>query len=275
ESTAGTVRIVMWVSAGGSALFVALRCYVRAAKQKAFGIDDVIAVVATLCLIAYAIVCTMASYKGLGRHILYVEQTNPQHLIDVALLANIGESLAIMACTLGKTSFAVTLMRIVVQPWIHHLLWFIIITMNLVNVLAAIFVFVQCENPRHLWNPAIPSKCWPTHVFTDFSLFVGAYSGAQDFVLALLPWVFIWRLQMTTREKLAIAIAMSLGVFAGATAIVKTTYLVNLSAKSDFTYALPPLLWWAAAEDGLTLVASSIPVLRPLLMMLVGSSASK
>ena len=45
--------------------------------------------------------------------------------------------------------------------------------MNLVNLLAAIFVFGQCKDPRHLWNPAIPSECWPTHVFTNFSLFVG------------------------------------------------------------------------------------------------------
>lgn len=52
---------------------------------------------------------------------------------------------------------------------------------------------------------------------------------------------------------------------AGATAIVKATYLPNLSKKTDYTWALPPLLWWAAAEDGLTIVACSIPVLRPLL----------
>ena len=58
---------------------------------------------------------------------------------------------------------------------------------------------------------------------------------------------------------------------AGATAMVKVSYLPNLSAKSDFTWALPPLLWWAAAEDGLTIVACSIPVLRPLFSMVLGT----
>lgn len=91
----------------------------------------------------------------------------------MALLCDIGEVLAIMACTLGKTSFAVTLLRIVVHRWMIILLWFVIVTMNMVNVLAALFIFVQCKDPRHLWNPKIPSECWPSDVFTNFSLFVG------------------------------------------------------------------------------------------------------
>lgn len=117
-----------------------------------------------------------------------------------------------MACTLAKTSFAITLLRIFVQNWLKVVLGFIIVTMNVVNVLAALFVFLQCKDPRHVWNPAIPSKCWPTYVFTDFSLFVGAYSGAQDFVLALIAWTLVWNLQMKKKEKLGVGIALSLGI---------------------------------------------------------------
>jgi hypothetical protein len=39
-----------------------------------------------------------------------------------------------------------------------------------------------------------------------------AYSGAQDFVLALLPWTLVWNLQMRKKEKIGVAFAMSLGV---------------------------------------------------------------
>lgn len=116
--------------------------------------------------------CHVASTIGLGRHVTVVAE-NPNNLIDVAMLCDIGEALAIMACTLGKTSFAVTLLRIVVRKWMINLLWFVIVTMNLVNVLAALFIFVQCKDPRHLWNNAIPSECWPPDVFTNFCLFVG------------------------------------------------------------------------------------------------------
>lgn len=122
---------------------------------------------------------TSAAQQGLGRHMTVVAMEDPQKLINIGLLAQVSQTLAIMACTLGKTSFAVTLLRIVTQRWIVWTLWFIIVTMNLVNVLAAIFVFVQCEDPRHLWNPAIPSKCWDTSVFTNFSLFVGGKFGSD------------------------------------------------------------------------------------------------
>ncbi|KAJ5712796.1 hypothetical protein N7493_009264 [Penicillium malachiteum] len=258
ETRAPVVQGVMWVMAIVPLIFVGMRLYVRIFLKHIFGWDDFIIIIATGFLIAYAAVCQAATNVGLGRHLTFVEE-NPDNLISVALLCDIGEALAILACTLGKTSFAVTLLRIVVKRWMIIVLWFVIVTMNLVNVLTALFVFVQCKDPRHLWNPAIPSK---------------SYSGAQDFVLALLPWTIVWNLQMRRKEKLGVAFAMSLGVFAGAASIVKTTYLVALSAKADFTWELAPLLYWAAVEDGLAITAASIPALKPLLMRIFPSSSA-
>lgn len=65
-----------------------------------------------------------------------------------------------------------------VQDLLVVLLWPVIFAMNLVNILAALFVFVQSKDPRHLWNPAIPSERWPDYVFTNFSLFVGGKLSA-------------------------------------------------------------------------------------------------
>ncbi|KAL4808440.1 hypothetical protein BDV18DRAFT_158535 [Aspergillus unguis] len=271
ESQAPTVKAVMWLMAGMATLFLFLRLYVRLHLKRVFGWDDLIAAVAAGCLLGYAAVCHAASDVGLGWHIQRVSQ-NPQYLVDVARYSSISQCLAIMACTLGKTSFAVTLLRIVFERWMTWLLWFVIITMNVVNILAALFVFLQCKDPRSNWDPSVVSDCWPDYVFMNFSLFVGAYSGAQDFLLALLPWTIVWRLQMKKKEKMGIAVAMSLGIFAGAAAIVKTTYLVKLSAKADFTWEMVPLLNWAAAEDGLTIIAAAIPTLKPLLTKLFPSS---
>jgi hypothetical protein len=105
-------------------------------------------------------------------HIQAVLQ-NPNDLIAVARFSSISQTLAIMSCALGKTAFAVTLLRIVVERWMKYLLWFIITTMNTVNTLAALFVFVQCKDPRTNWDPSVVSECWPTDVFTNYSLFVG------------------------------------------------------------------------------------------------------
>ncbi|KAL4908114.1 hypothetical protein BDW74DRAFT_97192 [Aspergillus multicolor] len=273
ETQGPTVKAVMWLMTGMAMLFLGLRLFVRLHLKRVFGWDDLIAGVAVACLIGYAAVCHVAADIGLGRHIQYVSQ-NPQNLVSVARYSSISQTLAIMACALGKTSFAVTLLRIVIDRWMMWLLWFIIITMNIANLLAAIFVFVQCKDPRSNWDPSIVSQCWPDYVFTNYSLFVGAYSGLQDFLLALLPWTIVWSLQMK-KEKLGVAIAMSLGIFAGAAAIVKTTYLVKLSEKSDFTWKIVPLLNWAAVEDALTVIAASIPTLKPLLIRIFPSSIAQ
>ncbi|KAL4938138.1 hypothetical protein BDV06DRAFT_215342 [Aspergillus oleicola] len=246
ETQAPTVKAVMWLMTGMATLFLCLRLYVRLHLKRVFGWDDLISAVAVGCLIGYAAVCHASSDIGLGRHIQWVSQ-NPQYLIDVARYSSISQALAIMACALGKTSFAVTLLRIVFERWMIAVLWFIIITMNIANILATLFVFVQCEDPRTNWDKSIVSKCWPDHVFTNYSLFVGAYSGAQDFLLALLPWTIVWNLQMKTKEKMGVAIAMSLG-------------------------EMVPLLNWAAVEDALTIIAASIPTLKPLLTKFFPSS---
>ncbi|KAL4821725.1 hypothetical protein BDW67DRAFT_189705 [Aspergillus spinulosporus] len=246
ETQGPTVKAVMWLMTGMAMLFVVLRLCVRLHLKRIFGWDDVIAAVAVACLIGYAAVCHAAADIGLGRHIQYVSQ-EPQNLIGVARYSSISQTLAILACALGKTSFAVTLLRIVIAKWMNWLLWFIIITMNIANILAALFVFVKCKDPRSNWDPSIVSKCWPDYVFTNYSLFVGAYSGLQDFLLAILPWTIVWNLQMKKKEKLGVAFAMS----------------------------LVPLLNWAAVEDSLTIIASSIPTLRPLLTKIFPSTTSQ
>ncbi|KAL4962845.1 uncharacterized protein BDV14DRAFT_191333 [Aspergillus stella-maris] len=246
ETQAPTVKAVMWLMTGMAMLFLGLRLYVRLHLKRVFGWDDLISAVAVGCLIGYAAVCHASADIGLGRHIQWVAQ-DPQKLIDVARYSSISQTLAIMACALGKTSFAVTLLRIVFERWMIAILWFVIITMNIANFLAALFVFVQCEDPRTNWDNSIVSKCWPDYVFTNYSLFVGAYSGAQDFLLALLPWTIVWNLQMKKKEKLGVAIAMSLG-------------------------EIVPLLNWAAVEDALTIIASAIPTLKPLLTKVFPSS---
>lgn len=43
----------------------------------------------------------------------------------------------------------------------------------------------------------------------------------MDFVLALLPWKVVWPLNMRKKEKIGAIVAMSMGVFAGITGVIK------------------------------------------------------
>ncbi|KAI9931469.1 hypothetical protein ASPWEDRAFT_398146 [Aspergillus wentii DTO 134E9] len=263
-----TITAVMWVVTGVPFIIVVLRIYCKWKLSRGFGWDDTIVAFSWVLLAVYASVITAAARLGVGRHLA----TIPAADIPPALeLVYIGEFIAIIACVLSKTSFAVTLLRIVTRPWQKVMLWFIIVTMNIVMWLTAILYFAQCSNPARLWDFSIEATCWSPDVVTHLALFAGAYSGLMDLVLAMLPWWVIWKLQMKRREKTGIAIAMSLGVFAAATAFVKTSYLPNLSKQSDFTYYCGDILIWAAAETGATIFAASIPSLRILVLKMRSS----
>lgn len=55
----------------------------------------------------------------------------------------------------------------------------------------------------------------------------------MDILLALLPWIILKDLTMKKREKLGVGIAMSMGIFTGVAAFLKTSAIESSGAK-DF-----------------------------------------
>ncbi|KAL2211772.1 hypothetical protein CC79DRAFT_1393048 [Sarocladium strictum] len=274
ESAASTIRGTVWTATSVALLTVILRCYTRLWLRRVFGTDDVLIVISVVILLAYAIIIETAVSNGLGRHIEFV-LLNPKKALLVGLLGQISQPLVIMSCAVGKTSFAITLMRVAAQRWIHVTLWFIIWSMNILHVMVSVFVFARCEDPRTTWDPSVVSECWSHERYLTITLFIGSYSAATDFALALLPWAMLWRLNMKKREKGGVAVAMSLGIFAGIVAIVKAAHLAGSSSDPDITWSVAPLLWWAGTENGLIIIAACVPTLRPLLRKLMPFSSLK
>ena len=55
----------------------------------------------------------------------------------------------------------------------------------------------------------------------------------MDLILAIIPWKIIMNLQMQTKEKIGVALAMSMGVFAAGSAFIKCSSLPELGGR-DF-----------------------------------------
>ncbi|KAJ5831934.1 hypothetical protein N7474_000245, partial [Penicillium riverlandense] len=258
-----TILATIWVLLVVPGLVMALRLYCKVMVSKSYGWDDLVICLSWTLLLVYTVLCTCSVQMGVaGRHIHTIAE--PSKVPPGLELLYIGFVIVIIACVLAKTSFAITLLRIVTKAWMKVFLWFVIITMNLIMWLCAICYLLQCKPAAALWNAKLmaTAECWPTHIFETIALTAGAYSGCMDFVIALFPWIIIWNLQMKRHEKLGIGIAMSLGVFAAATAFIKTSKLVNVSKVQDFTYYSSSIIIWASAETGLTILAASIPMLR-------------
>jgi hypothetical protein len=150
---------------------------------------------------------------GYGKHLMEVLATDtPEMLSDLAFQGLIASTLAIEAVAFSKTSFALTLLRLSQETKMRWIIWFIIITVNIAMGMSTIITWVQCSPVSKGWHKMDPGYCWPSTVLEYYGISASAYSGAMDFVLAFLPWNLIWSLKMSTREKIGITAAMSMGI---------------------------------------------------------------
>lgn len=121
-------------------------------------------------LLVYTALITAAVQKGVGKHARDITRDD----LTMALkLTYIGEFLAIIACAIGKSSFAISLLRVVVDRWQVLLLWFIIFSMNIIMWLTAILTLAQCQPSVKLWDFPTKGKCWDPQIVTKFAIISG------------------------------------------------------------------------------------------------------
>ncbi|TDZ33335.1 hypothetical protein C8035_v011443 [Colletotrichum spinosum] len=210
--------------------------------------------------VALAISVSFNSYivsLGFGRHIWTISHESKREInLFTILVATFG----ILATTLSKTSFALTLYRIVTNAWTKYFLIFVIVTINLSMNLVWIFGFAKCTPLERVWDTNVPGVCWDKTHLVRYQLFAAYYSAILDFVLAFLPWPILMAATMRRRERLGVAIAMSLGAIAGACGIVKAVLVVHMTS-TDITYDRVDLTIWTLTEPAASIMAVSIPVL--------------
>jgi hypothetical protein len=77
---------------------------------------------------------------------------------------------------------------------------------------------------------------------TDTCLIIQVTGAASDFVLAILPWFYIGKLNIGLKEKISIGLVMSTGIFATACSILKIYYTSTLGPRTDYSCKSTPRL---------------------------------
>ncbi|KAH8901087.1 hypothetical protein GQ53DRAFT_835043 [Thozetella sp. PMI_491] len=262
ESNAPKLQVVMAVMIVVPFIFMSLRFFSRAKYGRTFAWDDAVLLLSWLLHVAYCGVIIAATKYGIGQHISDVKH---EDLVISLKCLYMGNFFVIMAISISKTSFAMTLLGLAVKKWHFALLWFSIVSVNIIMGIDAIFQFTQCTPVQKTWDTEIPGRCWDSYIVIYYSMFAGAWSALMDFVLAGVPWLLLWGVRMKTAEKVGLVIAMSLGIFSGITACIKTAYLPDLGRWTDLTFSTPDLLMWAAAETMVIIIGASLPFLRKLI----------
>ncbi|KAJ5375839.1 hypothetical protein N7517_007845, partial [Penicillium concentricum] len=113
--------------------------------------------------------------------------------------AMIGQTFAVLGMAIAKLSLGIFLLRIVVKRWHRISIRISMISLFILSVMTAIIFWLQRLPSQSVYDPRVPGRT-VTHV-TPFSVLLGCWCAVVDFYFALLPWIFIWNLNVRYKEK--------------------------------------------------------------------------
>ncbi|ERT01090.1 hypothetical protein HMPREF1624_02329 [Sporothrix schenckii ATCC 58251] len=252
----------LWTLQAVAGIFLGLRIYCKVFRNRGLWFDDYF-LLASWILLAVSASATSANVAlGFGRHF---DEFDPRNLERYGIYSMLSGFFSILSSVFSKTSFAITLLRLT-DGWTKRLIWAIIVSLHILMPFSAAFLFVSCSSPVQ-----VHGKCWSASVAVIYGIVVGSYSAFCDLALALLPWRILLRCRMYRREKIGVALAMSMGIFACATGVAKSAMIPSLG-NPDFTYKGAPFVVWGFAECAVSIMAASIPALRVLATEIRGAS---
>ncbi|KAK8066192.1 Integral membrane protein [Apiospora hydei] len=251
-----TTTLVSTWSVTGVAFLVALaRLYVRAVMRRNVRNDDYFIILSVAASIASCALTSVAVAHGLGRH---VEALSREDQVAVTTWTYIAFCPGVMSFAIPKLAVIALLVRLMAPRKSHYMfLWGMGITVQL-TLLATVGILIRVIDkkcpPFNDVRLDPPEHCVPIHVQVRWCLFAGSLSAFVDFYLAIYPSVVLYGLQMRRRKKVALSVALGLGVLlirkprSGAVAVYKTTHLPAL-ADPDFT-CIEELLPMTTTEGG-------------------------
>jgi len=209
SSRAGMVLGGHWGLLGAAGAFLALRLYAKATFKKGFWWDDWLLIASwCVCVGTCTLTTLLVREFGLGKHTYDIAILDTSRWI---LILDSRATCAITALSWTKTAFAVSLLRLTMDKT-RAFVWFIIITTNIALGFSAMVPWIQCQPVAKRWHWELEGRCWPAGVGIKIWIATGAMSSLYDFILAVLPWTFLYSLTLRKKEKWGILVAMSMGV---------------------------------------------------------------
>ena len=224
----------IWTLFGAATVFLSLRVYCKVWRSRGIWWDDVVLVISWVCIyylsprgtpfrppptnqqkqimfLTSAILCQRVIIYGLGK---YPCDIPPAHLPLISFEgAGLGSVFTILGIVWSKTSFGITLLRLLPRGgWLRRSVWAAVVVMNVAMLMQPVFVWVKCDPVEKNWRPLVPGKCWDLGVSNGYGVFSGVLSGVCDVMFAVLPWHLVWGLRMRRKEKVGVVVAMSMGV---------------------------------------------------------------
>lgn len=185
--------VIIWILFAVSGVFLGLRIYCRCRGGGRLWWDDWVMIVAFVCTsstfssttlgsplsltfvyrqlfscVDHAVATVMVNL-GVGKHIY---QVNPANFTMLHVLNRVGATFAIQGCVLTKTSWALTMLRIVrsTRDCMRVLVWCLLLSINVLMDVGIILNFMECDgtglsmSPNEIW-------CWTNLIAANYNVF--------------------------------------------------------------------------------------------------------
>ncbi|KAK1143604.1 hypothetical protein N8T08_006214 [Aspergillus melleus] len=262
-SRASVVTIPTIVTTVLALVLTLLRLYVRRYMIRLLDWDDLFNVLAMLTVLVVMGLVIAATHYGLGRHVEFVD---PVHSAYSVKMLRVAEFLLIFSTIFVKISISLFLKRLFLtsKKW-KFFFWFFIAFNTITSILDAAVIFPQCTPVEYNWNKSIKGTCWSNEAIDAVGIAQGTIAAATDFVLSILPILFLWNVKLPKRVKVGICAIMALGFASGGFAIARTALVPDLTMTTDPTWDLVELFMWANLEATFGVIAAAAPSVRPLI----------
>ncbi|KAI1210086.1 uncharacterized protein F4807DRAFT_423773 [Annulohypoxylon truncatum] len=247
-----------------SILFYLARIYTRIFYMKKARLEDYIGLVALPFLVAGAAKFAAMTISSPG---LFVRQWN-MRVIDLEGFIYSYIVVTIQYCvTLALVKVAIIL------EWIHFFVpratrntfyWICygMIVANCCLYLATVLCINYACTPREkIWRRYLPGTCINTVIF---NVVITSIHLVFDILMLLVPHRIIWKLSLSSRQRIGISAIFSVGIMTCVCAAGRVASSVNMIYSTDLTYDYSGYLVWGLAEcatAGLIFCVPAIPVL--------------
>ncbi|KAI1743158.1 hypothetical protein F4680DRAFT_409324 [Xylaria scruposa] len=244
-------------------LTIAARTYVRARVMKKFDLTDVSLLLSLSIFVAFVALAIKTGEYGQGHHLWNVRLSDFMELLKIInALEILYPPLVFFAKYVVLRQIETTFFQHQSRSWSYWSLQALIWT-NLFFYTAFFFSFIFACTPREkIWNVLLTEG-----TCIDNSAALISSSGinlVSDTAILILPLATIFKLQMSTKNRLQVGGVFAIGVFAITASAVRLYYTVKLTKSQDTTYVVEPFGYWSEIEYASIILVACFP-LFPLL----------
>ncbi|PGH07547.1 hypothetical protein AJ79_06217 [Helicocarpus griseus UAMH5409] len=225
---------------------------------KNYGWDDFFIGFAMLCAIATGVCqCQQVRY-GSGKHVQYVTEFETMMSLKYLFFSIHFYNTGLCATKIG---ILILYRRVFIYRSMSILSACVMVLVVCYWVSAIVSGILMCIPVDAFWNTGIQLQPKKPLYFGNAGINIGT-----DFTVLLLPIPYIWRLQVSQRQKITLAVVMSLGTFTCLMSILRLHGLITLYDSADPTWEQPATAYWSSIELNMGVICACLPTLKPLIV---------